>query len=36
MSLMDDYTVTTAEPPEAAVSAVRSHARGRGFQVLDV
>lgn len=32
----DDYTVTTTEAPEAAVSAVRSHAHGRGFQVLDV
>lgn len=36
MSLTDDYTVTTAEDPEAAVSAVRGHARGKGFRVLDV
>ncbi|MDP2726915.1 MAG: DUF302 domain-containing protein [Dehalococcoidia bacterium] len=36
ISYLDDYTVTTAEAPEAAVSALRSHARGKGFQVLDV
>ncbi|MDO8692353.1 MAG: DUF302 domain-containing protein [Dehalococcoidia bacterium] len=36
ISSLDDYTVTTAETPQAAVSAIRSYARGKGFQVLDV
>lgn len=32
----DDYTVTTAKTPEAAVVAVRAKAQGKGFQVLHV
>ncbi len=36
ISSLDNHTVTTAEAPEAVVSAVRSYASEKGFQVLDV
>ena len=36
ISPFDDYTVTTAKAPEAAVSAVQSRAQGKGFVVLHV
>lgn len=36
ISSLDNYTVTTSEAPQAVVSAIRSCALGKGFQVLDV